>query len=185
VEAGSGAVEGDGAATGANGRSLLVRVPFAERVRVVDVCAAGAAGDVGFDALAFVARAGLVGGLAGVLAGVLAEGDFFAPAAVALPWDEPRFVAADRGVAALFGVGAIFGADGEDVLVGFSALMEQRYAVFSARRESDPGHRPPPAGFGSAGPGDGFRCPARTRAVHFPALWASWAGPSRSSWSSR
>jgi hypothetical protein len=132
VEAGSGAVEGDGAATGANGRSLLVRVPFAERVRVVDVCAAGAAGDVGFDELAFVARAGL--------AGVLAEGPFFAPPAVAPLGDEPGFVAPDRGVAAFFGAVARFGADVDGVLVGFSALMEQRYAVFPARRESDPGH---------------------------------------------
>jgi hypothetical protein len=188
VEAGSGAEEGDGAAAGANGRSLLVRVPFAERVRVVDGCAAdaaGAAGDVGFDEPALVPRAALVGVLADG-----ADGGFFAPTAVAPLWDarpvvDPDRVDPERGVTASVGAAARFGADVDGFLVGFSALMEQRYAVFSARRESDPG--PPTPGTGPAVPGRGTDSTARRgpRAVHFPALWASWAGPSRSSWSSR
>ncbi len=191
VEAGSGAEEGVGGAAGAKGRSLLVRVPFAERFRVVDVGAAGAAGDVGVDELALAAGAGLV-----VVLADGADGDFFAPAAVAPRWDErplaePDCVEPDCVAAALFGVVAFVGAaafvraDVEGVLVGVSELMEQRYAVFTARRESDPGLRHPARVPRVAGRGTDSAAPYRPRAVHFPALWVSWAGPSRSSWSSR
>jgi hypothetical protein len=126
VEAGSGADEGDGAAAGANGRSLLVRVPFAERVRVADPCAAGAPGDVGFDGAVFASGAALVGALDVV---------FAAPVAVLPSRDEPPLVEPDRvdpvrGAAAFFGAAALFGADVEGFLLGFSALMDQRYAVF-------------------------------------------------------
>ena len=180
MEAGSGAEEGDAGAAGANGRSLLVRVPFAERVRVADLSAAGAPGDVGFDGAVFAAGA--------VLVGVL-DVAFVAPVAVAPSRDEPPLVEPDRvdpvrGAAAFFGAAALFGADVEGFLVGFSALMEQRYAVFTARRESDPGPPTPRAGSGRGGPATDSAARHRPREVHFPALWASWAGPSRSSWSS-
>jgi hypothetical protein len=143
-------------AAGANGRSLLVRVPFAER-RVLVAAAAGASvpvpPDVDVGACAFSA----------VLSGVLREDAFFAPAPVLLPLAEPvvagpPLVELDRvdparGVEAFFGADVRFGADEVDLVVGFSALMEQRYAVFTARRESDPrapapGARPRSAGSG-------------------------------------
>jgi hypothetical protein len=141
VDWGSGAEEGAAGATGANGRSLLVRVPFAERFRAVDVAAAAATGEAGVERPAVAAGGVLVGALAG---GAFLDPAAVAPPLVAPPWDAPPLVEPDRedplrGVAALFGVAALVGADVEGFLVGFSALMEQRYAVFTARRESDPG----------------------------------------------
>ena len=147
MDAGScGEPDGEDAA-GANGRSLLVRVPFAERVLLVGppaaaAPAAGIPGGVGFDEPAFVAGAALAGPSA-------AEG-FFAPAAAEPPSAEPDRVEPVRVVPAFFGVAERFGADAEGLVVGFSALMEQRYAVFPARRESEPSHEPPGTGPGHA-----------------------------------
>jgi hypothetical protein len=156
VEAGTSAAGLAWVAAGANGRSLLVRVPFAERRVLVDA-AAGASvpvpPDVDVGACAFSA----------VLAGVLREDAFFAPAPVLLPLAEPvaagpPLVELDRvdparGVEAFFGADVRFGADEVDLVVGFSALMEQRYAVFTARRESDPRAPEPGTGPRSAGSG--------------------------------
>ena len=83
---------------------------------------------MGFDGAVFAAGAVLVGVLADVAS---------SPLAVAPSRDEPPLVEPDRvdpvrGAAAFFGAAALFGADVEGFVVGFSALMEQRYAVFTA-----------------------------------------------------
>ena len=111
--------------------------------------------------------------LGAVLAGALPEEAFFVPAPVLVPLAEPALVVLplaepdvavlplvelDRvdpvpAVAVLADADVRFGADDGDFVVGFSALMEQRYAVFSARRESDPGPRTPDSGCRRGGPG--------------------------------
>jgi hypothetical protein len=145
VDAGSCAAAFDGDAAGANGRSLLVRVPFAER-RVLDPPAAGGtvpvAGSVGVDGAVCLAWAFLAWV---VLTGVGAGEAFFAPPAVELPARDPPVgappVAEPDGVAAVpvdrADVDVRLRADDAGLGVGVSALMEQRYAVFSPRRESD------------------------------------------------
>lgn len=189
VDAGSGWEGRDCDGAGANGRSLLVRVPVAERLFVVAPAAAGGvvpAGDEDFAGV--VGPAGVVGVLA-LPAGGLADADFFVPApADPVPAAAPLVGAgradAARVVLVLAGFAVLFWADVEGFVVGLSALMEQRYAVFAARRESDPVPVAHQAGRRTGLPRGRFRGPRGTRAVHFPALWASWAGPSRSSWSS-
>jgi len=193
VDAGTSEAGPELAAAGANGRSLLVRVPFAER-RVLVAPAAGASVpvpvDVDFDEGTAVGA---------VLAEALLEEAFFVPAPAVLPLAgrplvgpdfaglpvaEPDCVDPVPAVAGLADADVRFRADDVDLAVGFSALMEQRYAVFSWRRESDSGRarQMPARPSGSGADGAARRGP---RGVHFPALWASWAGPSRSSWSSR
>ena len=107
-----------------------------------------------------------------MLAGALPEEAFFVPAPVLVPLAEPALVVLplaepdvavlplvelDRVdpvpvVAGLADAAVRFGADDGDFVVGFSALMEQRYAVFTARRESDPGPPTPGAGSRRGGP---------------------------------
>jgi hypothetical protein len=143
VDAGSGGEPAGVDEAGANGRSLLVRVPFAERVLVVDPSAEGAApvpADVDCDEFEV--------GAWPVLAGVRAAAGFLAPAPPEPPLPEPDGVEPVLVDPALAGAAVRFWADVEGFLVGFSALMEQRYAVTFARRESD---QPRPA------PGTGSR----------------------------
>ena len=172
MEAGSGAPAFDWDAAGANGRSLLVRVPFAER-RVLDPPAAGVTvpvagaadvdGDVDGDAVVCLAWAFLAWV---VLTGVGAADAFFAPPAVELPARDPPV--AEPPVVEPDGVAAdpVDRADAEVRLraddvglgVGMSALMEQRYAVFQERRESVPRATSRGNGPRSRPPGGRFRC---------------------------
>ena len=135
-------------AAGANGRSLLVRVPFAERGLVVDPPAAGEAvfalEAVDRDECAFVAGAVLDGVLAGAGSAAPALPESALPES-ALP--EPDRVDPDLVGPAPVGAAVRFLADVEGFVVGFSALMEQRYAVTFARRESD--QLPPTPGAGA------------------------------------
>ena len=82
-----------------------------------------------------------------LLAGVLADAGFVAPAPAELPLPEPDRVEPALVDPALAGAPARFRADVEGFVVGFSALMEQRYAVTLAPRESD--QQPPTPGTGS------------------------------------
>jgi hypothetical protein len=114
-----------------------------------------------------------------VVAGALLEEAFFVPVPALVPVAEPALVVLplaepdvavlplverDRvdpvpAVAGLADAEVRFAADDGDFVVGFSALMEQRYAVFPARRESDPGPRRPDTGSrrGGSGPDSAAR----------------------------
>lgn len=127
---------------GANGRSLLVRVPLADRF-VVDPAAPFVAEPVPVDS-AFAGSATGVG--AGLLAALSVEpapaGDFLVLARV-WPAVVPAFAVRAFVVLAFVVPVAAEGVDrfraGLGSLVDFCGLMDQRYAVFPALRESVPG----------------------------------------------
>jgi hypothetical protein len=148
TEAGSACAVRGPEGAGANGRSLLVRVPFAERVVGEDPAVRAAVVAPESAAAAPAAAPAAVGAGRGAFlpvdrpAGdvpaedVAAEDVGFArlgPAGVELDRVDGAFV-----LPALLEADVRFGA-GAGSPVDFSALMDQRYAVCPAARESNPG----------------------------------------------
>jgi hypothetical protein len=82
-----------------------------------------------------------------VLDGVLADAGCVAPALPESTLPESALLEPDRVGPAPVGAAVRFLADVEGFVVGFSALMDQRYAVTFARRESD--QLPPTPGAGA------------------------------------
>jgi hypothetical protein len=171
VVAGSSAEEVGRAGAVNSGRSLLVRVPVADRV--VEGFPESAVVDDA-DAACF-GVASLADALRAAVAPLSVDVAPFARGAVELPDAELPPEAPFRARCGVEGEGG----SADDAAAGdFSALMEQRYVVIDAGCEPIPSRPAEVRGPSGAAPSTG---PAGLRALHFPPLWASWARPSRSS----